>query len=180
MQEERPLTPAMTAYAQANSLQKDTTIQLVIFVLFFVSIIPAIMSVALYSQHRLFQPATALIWLLFLGLFGGGTIYLVLHGDSLVSRDLAGGQYARWTGPFTTRMVYGRGVTSVQVEAGARKLPTLVAPALYSIGAGSGTVDYLPVSGTLLEVRNEQGALLWTRLVTTADSPGPALPPPIS
>jgi hypothetical protein len=175
VQEERPLTPAMTAYAQANSLRKNSTIQLVIFVLFFVSIIPAIMSIFLYSQHRLFQLETAIIWLLFLGLFGGGTIFLVLHGDSLVSRDLAGGLYARWTGPFTTRMVYGHGLTSVQVEAGGRKLPTLVAPALYSIGSSSGTVDYLPVSGTLLEVRNEQGALLWTRLVTTTpDSPGSA------
>ncbi len=76
-------------------------------------------------------------------------------------------------------MVYGRGFTSVQVEAGGRKLSNLDAPALYSIGSSSGTVDYLPVSGTVLEVRNEQGALLWSRLVTPTDSPGPSSPHPV-
>jgi hypothetical protein len=171
MKQELALTPEMTAYAQRNSLRKDTTIQLVIFVLFFVSIIPAIFSIALYSQHRLFQIATAIIWLVFLGLFGGLTIFLVLHGESLVSRDLAGGLYVRWTGPFTIQTVSGHGFTSVQVEAGGRKLANLDPSALYPIGSISGTVDYLPVSRTVLEVRNEQGAVLWSRFVTSAGSP---------
>ena len=39
------------------------------------------------------------------------------------------------------------------------------------IGLNSGTVDYLPASNTLCEVRNEQGVLLWSLFDTAGDSP---------
>lgn len=118
------------------------------------------------------------VWVVFIGL-GSGLIYLGLRYARLVSRDLAGGVYVRWTGPFTTRVVYGsRYSKGFQVEAGGRKLESVAVQRLPPIGFNSGTVDYLPASKTVFEVRNEQGALLWSRFVTTGDSLGPGSPPP--
>ena len=65
------------------------------------------------------------------------------------------------------------------VEAGGRTLGTEgEVLRLPLIGFNSGTVDYLPASNTLCEVRNEQDALLWSLFGTTGDSPGPASPAP--
>jgi len=103
-----------------------------------------------------------------------------LRGARVVSRDLAGGVYVRWTGPFTTRVVWVeayRKRKGLEVEAGGSKLGS-VPLELLPIGYNSGTIDYLPASRHMLELRNDQGAVLWTRLVTTDDSLGPPSPPP--
>jgi hypothetical protein len=118
------------------------------------------------------------MWVVFAGL-GGGLLYMGLRFASLVSRDLGGGVYVHWTGPFTTRVVRdGRYSKALEVEAGGRKLEGAVSLRLLPVGFNSGTVDYLPASRSMFEVRNEQGAVLWTRLVTTGDSPELASPPP--
>lgn len=73
----------------------------------------------------------------------------------------------RWTGPFTTRVVRVRRFSkALQVEAGDSKLE-VVPLELIPVGFNSGTIDYLPASKTMFEIRNEQGALLWSRLFTT-------------
>ena len=80
-------------------------------------------------------------------------------------RDLASGRYVRWTGSFTTHVFHGRyGSWAVQVEIGGRKLSNVAASELKSDGSGIGSVDYLPVSGNLLEVRDQSGHILWSRL----------------
>lgn len=149
-----------------------------VFVLVLCSTAPAFLSVVSFLQHRPIGPGAAVVWVVFIGL-GSGLTYLGLRYSRLVSRDLAGGVYVRWTGPFTTRVVrVGRFSKGLEVEAGGRKLDGVVPLRLLRIGFNSGTVDYLPASKTLFEVRNEQGALLWSRFVTTGDSLGPGSPPP--
>ena len=178
MEQELPLTPAMIDYAQSTALRKGSVTTLVIFVLVLSFTAPAFISFVLFFKHRPLGPGVAVVWVVF-GLLGSGLIYLGLRYARLVSRDLAGGVYVRWTGPFTTRVVYGsRYFKGFQVKAGGQKLESVAAQRLPPIGANSGTVDYLPASKTVFEVRNEQGALLWSRFVTTGDSLGPGSPPP--
>lgn len=178
MEQELPLTPAMTDYAQSISLRKGNVAGLVIFVLIFCFALPTFLSFMSFFDHRLVGPVIAVIWVVFAGL-GVGMIYLGLQFASLVSRDLAGGVYVRWAGPFTTRVIRdGRYSKALAVEAGGRELEGAVSLGVLPIGFNSGTVEYLPASRSMFEVRNEQGAVLWTRLVTTGDSLGPASPPP--
>jgi hypothetical protein len=61
-------------------------------------------------------------------------------------------------GPFVVRQFR----TSVQVVVEGRKLQMLAAP-LVPTESGKGTVDYLPASGKLLELRDESGQVLWSR-----------------
>jgi hypothetical protein len=178
MEQELPLTPAMTDYAQLTALRTGNVTSLVIFVLVLCSTAPAFLSFVLFFQHRPLGPGLVVVWGVFIGL-GGLLIYLGLRYARLVSRDLAGGVYVRWTGPFTTRVVYGTRLSKgFEVEAGGRKLESVVPRRLPPIGFNNGTVDYLPASKTVFEVRNEQGALLWSRFVTTGDSLEPTSLPP--
>ena len=174
-----PLTPAMTDYAQSPVFRKrmGSVTSLVIFVLVLCFAAPAFLSFVTILKHRPLGPGAALVWVLF-GLAAGGLIYAGLRNSRLVRRDLAGGVYVRWTGPFTTRVVRigTRGSKGFVVEAGGRKLGSGAVLRLPPIGLNSGTVDYLPASNTLCEVRNEQGALLWS-LFVRSDSLGPASPP---
>jgi hypothetical protein len=178
MEQELPLTPAITDYARAISLRKGNVAGQVIFVLIFCSTLPAFLSFVWFFQHRFVGSVIAVIWVVSVGL-GGGMLYLGLRFAGLVSRDLAGGVYVRWTGPFTTRVVRdGRYSKALVVEAGGRKLGGALPLRLLPIGLNSGTIDYLPASRSMFEVRNEQGSVVWTRLVTTGDSPVPASLPP--
>ena len=174
-----PLTPAMTDYAQSPVFRKDmgSVTSLVTFVLVLCFAAPAFLSFVTILRHRPLGPGAALVWVLF-GLAAGGLIYAGLRNSRLVRRDLTGGVYVRWTGPFTTRVVRigTRGSKGFVVEAGDRKLRSGAVLRLPPIGLNSGTVDYLPASNTLCEVRNEQGALLWS-LFVRSDSLGPASPP---
>jgi hypothetical protein len=179
MEQELPLTPAMIDYAQSQAFRKGNVISMVIFLLVFCCTAPAFLTFVLLVQHRPLGPGLAVAWVVF-GLAGSGMIYLGLRGARVVSRDLAGGVYVRWTGPFTTRVVWVeayRKRKGLEVEAGGSKLGS-VPLELLPIGYNSGTIDYLPASRHMLELRNDQGAVLWTRLVTTDDSLGPPSPPP--
>jgi hypothetical protein len=181
-EQELPLTPDMIDYGQSPIFRKSmgSVTSLVSFVLFLCFAAPAFLSLVTILQHRPLGAGAALVWVLF-GLAASGLIYRGLRYARLVRRDLAGGVYARWTGPFTTRVVrIGiRGSEGFAVEAGGRTLGTEGGVLrLPPIGFNSGTVDYLPASNTLCEVRNEQGALLWSLFGTTGDSLGPASPPP--
>jgi hypothetical protein len=178
MDQELPLTPAMTDYFQSIALRKGNVTSLVIFVLVLCSTAPAFLSFVSFFQHRPLAPGLVVVWLVFLGL-GIGLIYLGLRYARLASRDLAGGVYVRWTGSFTTRVVYGsRYSKGFQVEVGGHKLESVAVQRLPPIGLNSGTVDYLPATKTVIEVRNEEGALLWSRFVTTGDSLGSGSPSP--
>ncbi len=183
MEQELPLTPAMIDYAQSPVFRKGTgsVTSLVIFVLVLCFAAPAFISFVMFLQHRPLGPGAAVVWVFF-GLLACGLIYLGFQNARLIRRDLAGGVYVRWTGPFTTRVVhfgYYAPSKGFVVEAGGRTLGTEGGVLrLPPIGFNSGTVDYLPASNTLCEVRNEQGALLWSLFGTTDDSPGPASPPP--
>src|SRR5207245_1788933 len=98
------------------------------------------------------------VWILF-WVVGAGFAYVMLQDAARERRDLAGGVFTRWIGPFAVRQFR----TVVQVVVNGRKLQTLAAP-LELTESGSGTVDYLPTSGMLLELRDESGQVLWSRL----------------
>jgi hypothetical protein len=168
MEQELPMTPAMIDYAQSPVFRKGigSVTSLVSFVLVLCFAAPAFLSFVTILQHRPLGAGAALVWVLF-GLAAGGLIYAGLRGNRLVRRDLAGGVYVRWTGPFTTRVVWIgiRGSKGFVVEAGGRELWSGEVSDLPPIGLNSGTVDYLPASNILCEVRNEQGALLWSLFV---------------
>jgi hypothetical protein len=176
MEQEFPLTPAMTDYAQSISLRKGNVTSLVIFALVLSCSLPAFLTFVMFVKHRPLGLGTAIVWVLFIGL-GAGLIYVGLRYARVVSQDLAGGVYVRWTGPFTTRVVrVGRFSKGLEVQVGGHNLYGVVPLPLIPVGFNSGTVDYLPASKMLFEVRNEQGALLWSPLDTTGDSPGPVSP----
>jgi hypothetical protein len=182
-EQELPLTPAMTDYAQSPVFRRGvgSVTSLVSFVLVLCFAAPAFISFVMLLQHRPLGAGAAVVWVLF-GLLASGLIYAGLRNARLVRRDLAGGVYIRWTGPFTTRVVrFGLWAPSqgFAVEAGGRTLGTEGGVLrLPPIGFNSGTVDYLPASNTLCEVRNEQGTLLWSLFGTTSDSLGPGSTPP--
>lgn len=174
MEEKLPLTPAMIDYARSPDFRKSKAnlTSWVIFVLVLCFAAPAFGSFITILKHRPLGPGAALVWVLF-GLVACGLIYLWLRSNRLVRRDLAGGVYVRWTGPFTTR-VYPIGIYGSKgfvVQAGGRKLRSGDVLHMPPIGFNSGTVDYLPASNTLCEVRNEEGALLWSHFGSIGGSP---------
>jgi hypothetical protein len=174
MEQKLPLTPAMIDYARSPDFRtgKANLTSWVIFVLVLCFTAPAFLTFVTLVKHRPLGPGAAVVWVLF-GLLASGLIYLWLRGNRMVRRDLAAGVYVRWTGPFTTR-VYPIGIYGSKgfvVQAGGRKLRSGDVLRLPPIGLNSGTVDYLPASNTLCEVRNEQGVLLWSLFDSTGDSP---------
>jgi hypothetical protein len=166
MQQEFPLTPEMIDYAHSPVFRKGlrSLASLVIFVFVLCFTAPAFLTLVTVLKHRPLGLGAVLVWVLF-GLAAAGLIYVAIRGNRLIWRDLAGGVYIRWTGPFTTRAVrFGphRRSKGFVVEAGGRELRSGAVLRLPPDGFNSGTVDYLPASNTLCEVRNEQGALLWS------------------
>lgn len=180
VEQELPLTPAMIDYAQSPIYRKGigSVASLVGFVLVLWFAAPAFLTGMMFLEHRPLGAGAVFVWVL-CGLAAGGFIYAGLRGNRLVRRDLAAGVYVRWSGPFTTRVVYvgTRGSKGFVVEAGGRKLRTGAVRRLPPTGFNSGTVDYLPASNTLCEVRNEQGTLLWS-LFVRSDLLGNNPPPP--
>jgi len=170
-----PLTPAMIDYAQSPIFRKGirSAASLVSFALFFCFAAPAVLTfVTLVKRAPLGLGVAVVLWVVF-GLFAYGFINGGLRGARLMRRDLAGGVYVRWTGPFTTR-IYRSGLWSPAwgfvVEAGDRELDSGTGVQhLPPVGLNSGTVEYLPASNTLCEVRNERGALLWSLFGATGD-----------
>jgi hypothetical protein len=181
MEQELPLTPAMIDYAQSPIFRKSfgSVTSLVAFVLVLCFAAPSFITFVMVLQNRPLGPGAAVVWVLF-GLAACGLIYAELWSNRLVRRDLAGGLFVRWTGPFTTRVVrIGiRGSKGFVVEAGGRELWSGSVYRLPPIGFNSGTVDYLPASATLCEVRDEQGTLLWSLFVNVGDSLAPGPTPP--
>jgi hypothetical protein len=163
VRQELPLTASMTVYARAHSYSRGVAFQTAVVVLAVAALIPAILSIILLIQRDFLNPATAILWAIFLGL-GCVVVLGATHEARLVSRDLAGGVYTRWTGPYTVRMISSRYGSAAQVDVGGRKLSNVAAPPLYAIRQATATVDYLPVSGTLLEVADEAGRVIWSRL----------------
>jgi hypothetical protein len=183
MEQELPMTPAMIDWAQSPVFRKGmgSVTSLVSFVLVLCFAAPAFLSFITILKHRPLGAGAALVWVLF-GLLASGLIYGGLRNARLVRRDLARGVYVRWTGPYTTRVIRS-GLWSPSygfvVEAGGRELSSGTGVQhLPPIGFNSGTVDYLPASSTLCEVRNEQGAPLWSLFGTTGDLLGPGSTPP--
>ena len=183
MEQELPLTPAMIDYAQSPIFRKGirSVASLVSFVLVLCFAFPAFLTFVTLVKHRPLGLGAAVVLWVVCGLAACGFIYVGLRGASSIRRDLAGGVYVRWTGPFTTR-VFRSGLWSSSwgfvVEAGGRELSSGTGVQhLPPVGFNSGTVDYLPASNTLCEVRNEQGAVLYS-LFVWGGSPGPASTPP--
>jgi hypothetical protein len=146
----------------ADFLRSDTAIaknplKLGLAALGVTSVIPAIFTVIVLLQGQRFNPGWLSVWILF-WVVGGAFAYVMLQDAARERRDLAGGVFTRWIGPFAVRQFR----TVVQVVVDGRKLQTLAAP-LELTESGSGTVDYLPTSGMLLELRDESGQLLWSR-----------------
>ena len=167
------MTPAMIDYAQSPVFRKGWTslASLVSFAFVLCFAIPAFFTFTTIVKHRPLGSGGVFLWVL-CGLAASALIYGGLGYNRSVRRDLAGGVYIRWSGPFTTRVVrFGtRGAKGFEVDAGGRRLgPGTAVRRLPPIGFNSGTVDYLPASNLLCEVRNEQGTLLWGLF---GDSPG--------
>jgi len=166
MEQELPLTPAMIDYAQSQDFRMGNIASLVTFWLVFSCTAPAFLTFVSLVKHRPVGTVLAVVWVVF-GLGGSVVIYLGIQGLRTVSRDLAGGVYVRWTGPFTTRVVpMGRYSKALEVKAGGSKLGTVPVD-LFPVGFNIGMIDYLPASKHMLVIRSEQGAVLWTRLDAT-------------
>jgi hypothetical protein len=89
------------------------------------------------------------------------------------SREFAEGMFTRYRGPFSV-ILYPNGIgdNKVAVVVNGRPLRPTVAKPLESIAAPeTGTVDYLPLSRTLLEVRDAAGHILWSRFEGVPASP---------
>lgn len=159
LNEQLPITPAIANFLQSEMALAKSPPKLILGSLAVTSVLPAAFTVFLLVQGRRFNPEWLIVWILF-WVIGGVFVYIVLSDASREGRDLAGGVFTRWTGPFTTRLVKG----TIQVVVDGRHLQTTVAPPLYSIESATGIVDYLPISGVLLAVRDESGQLVWSRL----------------
>ncbi len=159
MNEQLPITPAIANFLRSEMALAKSPLQLILGSLAVTSALPAAFTVFMLVQGRRFNPEWLIVWILF-WVIGGVFVYIVLSDASREGRDLAGGVFTRWTGPFTTRPVKG----TIQVVVDSRHLQTTVAPPLYSIKSATGIVDYLPISGVLLAVRDESGQLVWSLL----------------
>jgi hypothetical protein len=156
-----PVTAEMTSYLEKEASLARHPVQVVVVILGAAAILPVVFSIVFILQNNLFQWGTAAIWAIFLGLGGLVALYVV-HGVRQERRDLLGGVFVRSTGPFTVQVSQSRYGTSVRVVVGGRPLSG-DARSLMSVDTGVGTVDYLPVSGDLIEVRDESGQVLWSR-----------------
>jgi hypothetical protein len=157
LKQQLPITPAVSDFIRSDSAMANNPRKLILVSFAVTSIVPAIFTVIVLLQGRQFHPEWAIVWILF-WVVGGIFDFVVLSDAARERRDLAGGVFTRWVGPFAVRQLR----TAVQVVVDGRKLQTLAAP-LQLTESGSGTVDYLPTSGMLLELRDESGQVLWSR-----------------
>ena len=141
-------------------------IRFVLIVFGFASILPAIFTVVLVLRGNPDGLTIAVLWGL---MWAIGAIVVVVSTVGLAHEqaDLRGGVFIRWTGPYHVQLVgAGRGGgTRVQFRVGGRDLQSDGGiQSLYSIESGTGGIDFLPVGGVLLEVRDESGRTLWSRV----------------
>jgi len=160
--EQLPLTPEMTAFLHSEADQAGHPARIVVPVVGATAAVPFVFSVIFLVQGRLLNWWVPVAWVFFLGL-GAAFSWGLVSQTRLEVRDLAGGMFTRAAGLFTVATYSNRAGTSMVVTVGGRALKGVCARPLESIDAAVGTVDYLPVSGDLIEVRDESGHVLWTR-----------------
>lgn len=163
-----PLTADMASFLKREAAAGQHPYQVVIMLLGAAAILPALFSVVFLIENRFFTWFTPIMWTTFLGL-AGLLAWWILHGVGQERRDLAGGVFLRSTGAFSIKVTATKYGTTVNVVVEGRELSGS-APSLESIESGVGTVDYLPVSGDLIEVRDESGQVLWSRFPAPAQS----------
>lgn len=125
----------------------------------------------------------AFIWAACLGV-GILIAWMWVHDVWLERRDLAGRVFVRATGPFSVHVIRTKRMgNKVVIALGGRALSGVFsrvdrlrgpgAQPLESIESGSGTVDYLPLSGMLIGIRDVSGAPLWSRFAGPVQSATP-------
>jgi hypothetical protein len=159
LSEQLPITPAIADFLRSEMALAKSPVKLILGTFAVTSVLPAAFTVFMLVQGRRFDPEWLIVWVL-LWVIGGVFVYIVLSDASREGRDLAGGVFTRWTGPFTTRPVKA----TIQVVVDGRRLQTTNALPLYSIKSATGIVDFLPFSGVVLAVRDESGQVVWSRL----------------
>lgn len=164
------LTPEMSDFLRKEAELAARPISMALVVLGLASVVPAFFTVLFALRGILLNLYVPLIWVLFLG-FGAIVTVGVLHDLRQERRDLLGGVFNRAVGAFSTHVTSNKYGTNVQVVVAGRKLNSDSVAALESIETFTGGVDYLPVSGDLLEVRDESGRVLWNRFAKTALAP---------
>jgi hypothetical protein len=157
MNQQLPITPAIADFIRSDSALAQNPLKLFLISFAITSVIPAIFTVIFLLQGQKFNPEWSIVWIAF-WVAGGGFAFVALSDSARERRDLAGGVFTRWVGPFAIRQVR----TAVQVVVEGRKLQTLAAPLVPSESC-QGMIDYLPASGALLELRDESGQVLWSR-----------------
>ena len=165
--EELPLTPAVADWLRseiAASFGAANPLRFTLMVFGCAVILAGVLSAIFLPQGASARPGVLFLWVLCLAI-AGMIVYSALGAVVQKRRDLSGGTFIRWTGPFSTRRSGGaRSLPGVIFGVDGRDLwPEPSAP-LYSIESGSGVVDYLPNSAKLLEVRDDAGNVLWTRV----------------
>jgi MFS family permease len=165
--EELPFTPTIADYVQSEvainrRIVADRPLRFVLIVFGLASVVPAIFTAVLPPQRESNRGTVIAVWLICWAI-GALIAYGTLTAAAHEKRDLVGGVFLRWSGPFTVRILSGRSGAGVQFHVAGRNLQLENARPLYSIQSGNGAVDYLPASGTLMEVRDQSGQVLWSR-----------------
>ena len=164
------LTSEMSDFLRKEAELAAHPASMALVVLGLASVIPLFFTVLFAVKGILLNLYIPFTWLFFLG-FGAIVSFGLLHDLRQERRDLVGGVFNRAAGSFSTQVTAGKFGTRVQVVVGGRKLSSEIAPALESIESFAGGVDYLPISGDTLEVRDESGRVLWSRFAKTAPAP---------
>lgn len=167
-----PLTPEMSAFLQSDAEAAAHPVQTVLGILAFASVVPAVFTVVFALERVL--PVSFFFWAMFLAL-GAIMAASVLHDARQERRDLYSGVFHRAAGRFSINLNQTKGGPLVQLVLDGRSLKSVSAPPLESIGSLTGSVDYLPVSGDLLEVRDESGQVLWSRFPAASPVRAPAV-----
>lgn len=157
-----PLTPDMVNALQSEMAPARHPTRLALIILAVALSVPATTGVIFYLQGRFAAPSILLLAAAFLVVGGFATVW-VLGTATMEKRDLAGGAFVRATGVFQVGVYTSKGITTTQVTIGGRIASGGRPQALETIVDAVGTVDYLPVSGELFEVRDESGQVLWSR-----------------
>ncbi|HEV2415129.1 MAG TPA: hypothetical protein VGX27_09985 [Candidatus Dormibacteraeota bacterium] len=162
------MTPDIANFLSSNAaLGKGHPLKVIVVSLAIASVLPAIFTVVVLLQGRPVMPGLPIVWIPF-WVIGALLAFLAIDDAARQDRDLARGVFVRWTGPFKVLPVR----FTVQVVVDHRRLQTVLAPPLQTIKSGEGTVDYLPVSGMLLAVRDASGRVIWSRLTAHPYSDG--------
>lgn len=159
-----PLTADMASFLKQEAALGQHPYQVVIAILGAAAILPTLFSVVFLVENRFFIWFTPIMWTTFLGL-ASLLAWWILHSVGQERRDLAGGVFLRSTGAFSIKVTSTKYGTTVNVVVDGRELSGS-ARSLESIESGVGTVDYLPISGELIEVRDESGQVLWSRFAS--------------